>query len=237
MKIFEHKVCNTTGKLCHYTEFDKASWGWNASDGSKRHSQSKLGKRVNHCLSNGLRTVVDGKLITIGNELHPNYSLWMEIKQQIRDENPEYTKPLLRGDLTKDAYIRVYEKLKIPIPDLNKALYKKFGRASSNSEQCLDYLNVPSGESNREVKIGKYFVDGLIENNVYEFFGDYFHANPNIYSADKKIVGYTAQKKWEKDKIRAEFIKSQGYNFHIIWESDWNTFQQGIDKNLKIIKW
>ena len=79
MKSLEYRKCNTTGKLLHYTEFVKAGFGWLAIDGSRRHSQSKIGKRVNQCLSNGLRTHVNGKLISIGHKLHPNYSIWIKI--------------------------------------------------------------------------------------------------------------------------------------------------------------
>ena len=118
MKSLEYRKCNTTGKLLHYTEFVKAGFGWLAIDGSRRHSQSKIGKRVNQCLSNGLRTHVNGKLISIGHKLHPNYSIWIKIKQQVRDENPDYKLPLLRGDLPKEAYTRVYKELNIELPDL-----------------------------------------------------------------------------------------------------------------------
>ena len=232
----EYRKCNTTDKLCHYTEFDKASWGWVAIDGSRRHSQSKIGKRINHCLSNGLRSVVNGKLVTTGHELHPNHIMWLEIKQEVRDENLDYTRPLLRSDLTKDAYIRMYQRLNIELPDFDKVLYKKFGRGSSNSDKCLDYLNIPNDDLHREVKIGRYFVDGLIGNEVYEFFGDYFHANPNSYLPETKMLGLTAEQMWEKDRVRANNIKSKGYNFNVIWESDWNEFQQGVVSELKISK-
>ena len=107
----------------------------------------------------------------------------------------------------------------------------------SNSDKCLDYLNVPKGELNREVKIGRYFVDGLIDKDVYEFFGDYYHGNPKIYSSEERIKGSTVGEKWEKDKNRAEIIKSKGYNFKVIWESDWSDFQQGRSNKLKIIEW
>jgi hypothetical protein len=233
--MLEYRKCTTTGKMCHYTEFVKAGWGWLASDGSKRHSQSKIGKRVNQSLSNGLRVFVDGILVTIGHSLHPNNLGWVKIKQQVRDEHPEYSKPLLRGDLTKEAYIRMYVSLGMEIPDLEKVLYKKHGRGSSNSDKCLDYLEIPKDDTHREVKIGKYFVDGLLDNDVYEFYGDFFHANPKIYSEQTSIIGYTAGEKWKKDKERAKFIKSRGYNFNIIWESDWNDFQQGSVADLKIL--
>ena len=236
MEPLEYKVCNTTKKRCHYTEFTKASWGWLAIDGSRRHSQSRVGKRINQCLSNGLRAVVDGKLVTNGHPEHPNYKLWKKIEQQVRDENPDYKKPLLRSDLTKDAYIRMYEALNMELPDFDKVLYKKFGRGSSNSDKCLDYLNIPNDDKHREVKIGKYYVDGLMGKEVYEFFGDYFHGNPKVFLPESKIFNFTAKDKWEKDLKRAESIISEGFNFNVIWESDWNEFRQGIVKELKISK-
>ena len=237
MKALEYRKCNGTGKLCHYTEFDRSKSGWTAIDGTKRHSVSKIGKRLNNALSNGLRASVNGKLVGIAHPQHPNYNRWNTIIQEIRNENPEYTSPLLRIDLTREAYNRMYRELGMEAPDLDKVLYKNFGRGSSNSDKCLDYLNIPNDEKYREVAIDRYFVDGIKENDVYEFFGDYFHANPKIYSPDSLLFGSTAEDKWKQDKKRAEVIKSKGFNFNVIWESDWNDFQQGIVNELKIVKW
>lgn len=233
MPPVEYRKCRTLGQFFHYTDFVKAGFGWDAPDGSKRHSQSKLGKRVNQCLSNGLRVHVDGELVSIGHTKHPNYDKWKTIEKQIRMENPEYKRPLLRSDLTKEGYIRLYEELGMEIPDLENALYKKNGRGSSNAEKCLDYLNVYT----REFKVDKYFVDGVDGNNVYEFLGDYWHANPDLYESTAEIVGYTAEEKWNMDKERAEIIKSHGYNFFVIWESDWTRFSQGTVSKLEIKQW
>ena len=233
-----YRKCTSCKKFCHYLKYPRAGWGWTAPDDSKRHSQCKICKRINQALVNGLRVFVNGILTSIGNKIHPNYSTWIEIKQQVKKEHPEYNKPLLRGDLTKEAYIRTYTSLGMEIPDLEKVLYKKYGRGSSNSDKCLDYLDIPKNEGvTREVKIGKYYVDGLIGKDVYEFFGDYFHANPKIYSSEEFVIGNTAGEKWKKDKKRAEIIKSKGYNFKVIWESDWSDFQQGRSNKLKIIEW
>ena len=235
-KYLEYRKCNVTGKECHYTEFNKSGYGWLAKDGSRRHSQSKEGKRINQALVNGLRVRIDGKLTFAANESHPHYLLWEEIKQNIRDENPDYTKPLLRGDLTNQGLVRLYDKLGMKLPDFNKIYHKKYGRGSSNAEQCLNYLKIPNTDKNREVKIGKYYVDGLVGKNVYEFFGDFWHANPLYYLPEDVIMNYTAEDKWKKDKERANTIKSHGYNFNVIWESDWRDFQQGLCKELKVIE-
>ena len=232
----EYMVCSVLHKKCHYTEFDKAGFGWLSIDGSKRHSQSKIGKRVNQTLVNGLRMTVGKKLVFLSDSTHPHHELWKKTIKQIRSENPEYNKPLLRTDLSREAYLRMYESIGIEIPDVDKVRHKK-GRKSTNGTSCLNYLNVLDDDKHREVRIDKYYVDGLKDNDVYEFFGDYWHANPDIYLAEDMIFRSTAKEKWEKDKKRAEVIKLHGYNFYVIWESEWNKFQNGISKELKIIKW
>jgi len=79
--------------------------------------------------------------------------------------------------------------------------------------------------------LGKQYnprVDILIEhlNLVIEVNGDYWHANPKLYKPNdlfNTVYGpMTAQELWIKDKIKAEHIKSFGYNFEVIWESDIN---------------
>ena len=236
MTMKEYQVCSVTKKLCHYTEFNKAGWGWSAVDGSKRHSVSKEGKKINHALNNGLRAVVDGRLVSMAHDEHPNKPLWDKIVEQIREEN-NYKKKLLRADLTKMALLEAYNKLGLKVPDLKKVQLKKTGRSSSNEAMCLDYLGVPKGDKHRQVRIGRYFVDGVVDGVVYEFMGDFWHGNPRLYEAHQKLKGYTAAEKWEKDRKRAETIKSKGYEFVVIWESDWNDFKQGITSELRTEKW
>lgn len=71
-------------------------------------------------------------------------------------------------------------------------LRKYIKYSSSYPEKCwLDSLNIQNNY--RQYKIGKYIVDGYDPNSntVYEFYGDYWHGNPNIYNKNdmnKKLV-------------------------------------------------
>lgn len=95
--------------------------------------------------------------------------------------------------------------------------------------------------SNNNIKMGcktffidnKYFytVDIFIPkyNTAIEFYGDYWHCNPEIYSRDynhsyKKM---TAEQIWEYDKKRICELKNS-YNIQIltIWENDWKKNKQ-----------
>jgi len=89
---------------------------------------------------------------------------------------------------------------------------------------------------------GKYFcfyVDFLCDNKIIEFYGDYYHANPNLYEANK-IVGskykfFTAGEIWERDFKRIKIIEEKGYDVLIVWENEYKKNKEEI-KN-KCIKW
>lgn len=64
--------------------------------------------------------------------------------------------------------------------------------------------------------------DIFIEPNICVFVdGDYWHANPNKYSAEKLIFGtYKAKDIWEKDLRIHHELNRLGYQVIRIWESD-----------------
>jgi very-short-patch-repair endonuclease len=228
----EYYTCHVTGEHLHYTEFVLAKNGWFAIDGTRRHPISKVGKTNNQSLINGLRMNVDGKLVAISHSKHPHHEVHKKHIDAIRKEN-NYTLPWLRVDLTKIAYTRIYEELNVSLPNFEQ-LNTKGSRKSNGSDSCLDYLKIPNDRQHREVKIGKYFVDGLVEKLVIEYFGDYFHANPSFYEPDQKLFGGVVRDKWKKDEIRLNVIREKGYSVIKIWENDWNNFSQSKVDNLRI---
>ena len=186
-----------------------------------------LRRRTNKCLFNGLRTYVNGRLMYISHPSHPHTKLYRDIVTQVELDNPE----LCRNDTTKESCIRVYKKLRLEVPDLNNL--KKKPKAIEEG-LVMDYFNVP--KDNRQVTIKGFRVDGLKNGIVYEFFGDFYHANPQIYSPDYKLFHHSAKEKWQKDKERLKEIKKEGYNIRIIWESDWNSFKMNNISEKKFIK-
>lgn len=66
-----------------------------------------------------------------------------------------------------------------------------------------------------------YFYDFVISNVKYciEFNGDYWHANPEMFSESQvpmKFLGLTACEIWKKDKIKIESLVNLGYKVKII---------------------
>jgi len=69
-----------------------------------------------------------------------------------------------------------------------------------------------------------YKVDGYCEetNTVYEFHGDYWHGNPNVFDSNdiNKNAGKTFGELYENTLRKKEYILSKGFKYVEIWESD-----------------
>lgn len=89
------------------------------------------------------------------------------------------------------------------------------------------------GDLNREfgiwLKPGRYgFVDFMIKDidTAFEFFGDYYHANPEVYGGDE-IIPYPnkiykmAKEIREEDRERLDLIEVKGYRTKVVWEKDY----------------
>lgn len=78
-------------------------------------------------------------------------------------------------------------------------------------------------------------------NLIVEYNGDYWHANPSIYKDTSKIFNFPKKKMtifdiWNKDSNKKMMAENHGYNFKIIWETDYKKYGLStIDKILNII--
>ena len=85
----------------------------------------------------------------------------------------------------------------------------------------------------------RYFYDLYIpsSNLIIEIQGDYWHANPNRYSAEDlvhyKFADIKAQDIWDRDKVKQDFAISKGYEIVSIWEYFIkNTSKQDLKQHL-----
>jgi G:T-mismatch repair DNA endonuclease (very short patch repair protein)/ribosomal protein S27AE len=72
-------------------------------------------------------------------------------------------------------------------------------------------------------------------NLIIEYFGDYWHCNPNKYKADyfHQKKGITAEQIWYNDRMKVDLIIEYGYNLEVVWESDLKHDNQKILEILK----
>lgn len=93
---------------------------------------------------------------------------------------------------------------------------------NKSENEWLDIMDISN--KNRQIKIGNYTVDGYDpeSNIIYEFYGDYWHGNPNIYNPNhinrnnKKSFGLL----YTETIYRENTLRNMGYNVISIWEND-----------------
>ena len=85
----------------------------------------------------------------------------------------------------------------------------------------------------------RYKADGYAKNinTVFEFYGDFWHGNIQLYESKKlhPRCGITFGELYEKTQKRAILIKEKGFNLIEIWENDWKKFIKSI--RLLQIRW
>ncbi len=100
----------------------------------------------------------------------------------------------------------------------------------------LNNINIQHAMNEGEFTIPttRYKADGYCEstNTVYEFHGDYWHGNPNIFGANdmNKTCNKTHGELYEQTLIKEQKIKDLGYNLVTMWEADWNRIINSIKK-------
>lgn len=95
-----------------------------------------------------------------------------------------------------------------------------------NVTKCTIHLN------------GKWYIPDILinDNHIIEYFGDYWHANPNKFDhTDLFKNGLTAAEVWKHDIDRISSLESHGYKVMVIWQSEYKADKNGVLKN--ILNW
>lgn len=76
----------------------------------------------------------------------------------------------------------------------------------------------------------RYKADGYCEetNTIYEFYGDYWHGNPEVYdsTAMNKVIGKPMGELYQKTIKRETQLILLGYNIIVTWENNWNNLNR-----------
>jgi len=115
---------------------------------------------------------------------------------------------------------------------------------SKKEKEFQKYIcNIYSGEilkNNSKILHGKEIDVYLPDLKIgFEFNGDYWHMNPNIYSKDhyNKTLKCYANDVWKYDEQKIKYAKSIGITLYVIWEYDWTYNNEKTKKDiLNIIK-
>lgn len=104
--------------------------------------------------------------------------------------------------------------------------------SSKVEKEWLDFLNIDNKYRQFSFKINNKSinVDGYDPNTntIYEFYGDFWHGNPNVFpinginSKNGKSYNYL----FNKTMSRKNSIECAGYKVIYIWENDWFKFKK-----------
>lgn len=88
----------------------------------------------------------------------------------------------------------------------------------SQVEKDFSIFLIENGINHTEqFKLGPYLFDFKVGNHLIEFHGDYYHCNPHIYS---KPISSAQIVRLENDKKKEKLAIDSGYNYVVVWESD-----------------
>lgn len=109
----------------------------------------------------------------------------------------------------------------------------------------LNYRTIRDGFIQHSDNVGEYIipntklcVDGYNEktNTIYEFQGDFWHGNPDVYNLDSinKKVNMTFRELYDKTINKINTLQNMGYNVVYIWENDWTKAIKAVKKIQRI---
>ena len=142
-------------------------------------------------------------------------------------------------DYSKTAYHVGHEKVTIICPThgpfeqiaadhlSGKGCAKCGHNVSKPANDWLSHISIPDDSIHREVRglVGQYVVDGYNPETktVYEFHGDFWHGNPEVYESDviNPVVGLTFGELYERTAIRRQLFIASGFKCVEMWESEW----------------
>ena len=73
---------------------------------------------------------------------------------------------------------------------------------------------------------------------VVSFYGDFFHANPKTYNGKDvhPLKGCLVEEVWKNDKNRVAEIEAAGYEFLVVWESDFkNNKEEVLNRIMEVV--
>lgn len=107
--------------------------------------------------------------------------------------------------------------------------------------EWLNYRTICDGFIQHSDNIGEFIipktklcVDGYnkVTNTIYEFQGDFWHGNPEIYDLDSinKKINVTFRELYNKTLEKINILENMGYNVVYIWENDWTKAIKAVKK-------
>ena len=182
---------------------------------------------------------------TNGDRCRHNINQFIEKAKEIHGDKYDYSKV---------DYKTVNSKVKIICPEHGEFMQQASNHINQKhgcpackkqySKMAINWLEFMSKFHNKHINHalngGEYVIpntrfkaDGYCKetNTIYEFHGDYWHGNPDIYKPNEKTYfGKTFGELYEKTMIKEQQVKDMGFNLVTIWENDWLQLKYCVKK-------
>ena len=196
-------------------KISEAGMGRKQSEAEKnKRSVSMTGRKFSDQHKANLSKALKGK--RLGTKLSESTRQKMIIAQ-----NKPEKKEIARKTLRKNRHNQQK-------PNLQELKIKKI---LMNAE--VDFKMFVNVTYNLKKELRQHETDFLIPpNKIIEHNGKYIHADPRLYSSNKKIYDKIAGDIWKKEKIMLKQIRKEGYRILVVWELD---LKKDIEKTTKKI--
>lgn len=103
------------------------------------------------------------------------------------------------------------------------------GSISKSEKEIAEYIKSIFPETQTQLFLKSnnkcYLYDICVGNKIIEYNGCYWHASPNRFNADDVVrivneCALTAQEIWDRDAVKLQVAKENGYEVLVIWECD-----------------
>lgn len=133
--------------------------------------------------------------------------------------------PMFGKKHSKDTLIKICKNT--PVTFFNKS------KGEKELQQFVSTLIF--AEFNKAVEF--YNCDIVVEKLklIIEFYGDYWHCNPAKFEENyyNKRLHSLAKEKWNKDFLKKSYFENLGYEYCVVWESDWKQKKEEIKEKIK----
>jgi len=149
---------------------------------------------------------------------------------------------VLDGRAKYDEYNKKRQlQLKQPFSKISKECFNEicYNLTETNQQKCFYGKNehvICVQDINKDLQV--FFVDFKLDNKIIEFYGDFWHGNPDVFDGKEihPIIQIPYFEITKKDEIRINLIKSLGYDIFIIWEQKYrNNKEQVIEEAIKFL--
>jgi antitoxin component of MazEF toxin-antitoxin module len=226
-------------------EYKKERYGWSKEDFDKfnssrsvtidnmiaRHGESEgIKKWEDYCERQAYTNTKQYFIEKYGNA--QGLQKYIDINKRKAVNNPKNLAEKLNISIDDAVNIIVGRKGNI----FSSILELEFVTELENTVGTLEYTNKTKPYGKWSTFLNTYVVFDIKHKNcIIEFNGDYWHANPQLFTSSAIIRGKKAEDIWKRDQMKLKTATVLGFKTYVVWESEFKNNR--IETINKVAEW